>query len=424
MVGQRGAGGKASEGRRAPARAPGGTTRSGGPRIGPPWEAGAQMTSFDAAEARLIESAEQFAAEALAPYAEEWERRGAVPDAALHLAAAKAGLTLLMNDPPHGPGRVRFPVAGRVAEVLAEACMPFALVALAHNYVAWALRGAPSDSVRAKYLPAMYAGETIGVFCLTEPQGGSDAANIQTSARKVGDQWVLQGEKAWIMRAASADFFGVYAQTEPGSGARGMAMFAVDADAAGVERFGFDLFAGRAFGMGGFRLHDVAVDESALLVPPGEGLRSALAAIDVARATVASMCCGLLRRGVDEAVTYTQSRNAFGQTIADFQGIQWMLADAATDLEAARALADRALEALEAKQNGSVLAAHAKKFASRMALSRLADCMQVMGANGAKSETASSRHLGYAKLAQYLDGATEIQNVVISRNLFRGGQRG
>ncbi len=379
------------------------------------------MAPFSSAEERIIESARQFAAEALAPHAEEWERRAAVPDAELHRAAAKAGLTLLMNDPPHGPGRVRFPVAGRVAEALAEACMPFALVILAHNYVAWALRDAPSESIRERYLPGMLAGEHFGVFCLTEPQGGSDAQQIRTTARRVGDGWVLDGEKAWIMRAASADFYGVYAQTEPGSGGRGMAMFAVDADAPGVESFTFDVFAGRAFGMGGFRLRDVRVDDDALLVPPGEGLRSALGAIDVARATVASMCCGLLRRGIEEAVTYTQGRQAFGQTIADFQGIQWMMADAATDLEAAQGLADRSLAALEAKQQGSVLAAHAKKFASRVALSRLADCMQVMGANGAKSETASSRHLGYAKLAQYLDGATEIQNVVISRDLFRSG---
>jgi alkylation response protein AidB-like acyl-CoA dehydrogenase len=379
------------------------------------------MTSLDASEAEIVQAAEQFAAESLAPFAEDWERSGVVPDRALHRAAAKAGLTLLMTEQPHGHGRVRFPVAGRVAETLADAFMPFALVLLAHNYVAWALRDSSSDAIRAKYLPSMRAGEAIGVFCLTEPQGGSDAANIQSRARRVGNQWVLDGEKAWIMRAESADFYGVYAQTEPGSGARGMAMFAVDAAAPGVERFGFDLFAGRAFGMGGFRLHEVSVDANALLVPPGEGLRVALGAIDVARATVASMCCGLLRSGIVEAVGYTKAREAFGQRIADFQGIQWMLADAETDLEAARALADRSLEALEAKRHGSVLAAHAKKFASRVALTRLADCMQVMGANGAKSETRSSRHLGYAKLAQYLDGATEIQNVVISRNLFRDG---
>ncbi len=377
------------------------------------------MPRFTAAEERLVEGARQFAAEALAPRAEEWERRAVVPDAELHRAAAKAGLTLLMNDPPYGPGRVRFPVVGRVGEVLSEACMPFALLVLAHNYVAWALRDAPSDAIREKYLPGMFAGELSGVFCLTEPQGGSDAQQIRTTARKVDGGWVLDGEKAWIMQAAAADFYGVYAQTEPGSGGRGMAMFAVDRDAPGVESFTFDVFAGRAFGMGGFRLDGVRVADDALLVPPGEGLRSALGAIDVARATVAAMCCGLLRRGIEEAVAYTQERHAFGQTIADFQGIQWMMADAATDLEAARGLADRSLEALEAKEQGSVLAAHAKKFASRVALARLGDCMQVMGANGAKSETVSSRHLGYAKLAQYLDGANEIQNVVISRDLFR-----
>lgn len=376
------------------------------------------MAGFDSTEMALIRAARDFASTHLASGAEEWERSGVVPDPRLHRQAAKVGLTLLMLDAPHGNGRVSFPVAGAVAEALAEVCMPFALVLLAHNYVALALRDCPSEALRAKYLPAMREGEAFGVFCLTEPQGGSDAANIQTRARRVGNDWVLDGEKAWIMRATSADFYGVYAQTEPGSGSRGIAMFLVDADAPGVERSRFDVFAGRAFGMGGFRLNEVRVAADAMLVPPGQGLRAALRAIDIARATVASMACGLLHRGIREAVDYTKSRRAFGGTIADFQGIQWMLADAETDLEAARGLANRSLEALEAEREGSVRAAHAKKFATRVALARLADCMQVMGANGAKSEMCSSRHLGYAKLAQYLDGATEIQNVVISRSLF------
>ena len=189
-----------------------------------------------------------------------------------------------------------------------------------------------------------------------------------------------------------------------------------------IERFPFELFAGHAFGMGGFRMREVRLGSDALLVPPGKGLHAALAAIDVARATVASMCCGLLARGIEEAVSYTGERQLFGQRVADFQGIQWMLADAATDLEASRALAERALAALEAGRAGSIPAAHAKKFATRVALARLVDCMQVMGANGAKRERAASRHLGYAKLAQYLDGATEIQNVVISRDLFRAAR--
>ncbi len=373
---------------------------------------------WTAAEWALLERTREFAGHHLAPHAAAWEREGALPEKTLHREAARAGLTLLMMDEPAGHGRIPFPLAGAVAEILAEVCMPFALVLFAHNYVGWALRDGPSEALRERYLPGMRSGDHFGVFCLTEPQGGSDAAAIQTLARRVPGGWVLDGEKAWIMCATSADFYGVYAQTEAGSGSRGIAMFLVDADAPGVERFPFDLFAGRGFGMGGFRMRDVRVDDDALLVPPGQGLRSAFRAIDVARATVAAMSCGLLARGLREAVDYTKEREAFGATIADFQGVQWMLADAATDLEAARGLTRTCLEALETEREGTLHAAHAKKFATRVALARLGDCMQVMGANGAKSETFASRHFGYAKLAHYLDGANEIQNVVISRALF------
>jgi alkylation response protein AidB-like acyl-CoA dehydrogenase len=269
----------------------------------------------------------------------------------------------------------------------------------------------------------MRAGEIQGVFSLTEPQSGSDVTAIQTTATRTSSGFVLNGEKAWILRAESADFFGVYAQTKPGSGAKGIAMFLVNADSPGLQKFSFDLFAGRAFGMGGFTLKNVEIPESAILIEPGVALRSALTAIDVARATVASMCCGLLQRGLDEALTTTSKRRAFGRTIGEFQGVQWMLADIATDLEASRALANAALDKIDKGEPATLQAAHAKKFASRACLKGLVDCMQVMGANGARTESVSSRHLGYAKLAQYLDGTTEIQNVVIARHLYKTFQK-
>jgi alkylation response protein AidB-like acyl-CoA dehydrogenase len=362
----------------------------------------------------FVETARSFAEERLMAQAEAWERDGGVPPD-VHRQAALAGLTLLMTPSPYRP-KLPFSAVGQVAEELAAACLPVALLLIAHNYVSWSLLDSGRQALCRQYLPKMKAGESIGVFCLTEPQSGSDAAGIQTLATRTGNGFVLNGEKAWIMRAESADFFGVYAQTEARSGARGIAMFLIDAVHPGITRFGFDLFAGRAFGMGGFRLKNVEIPEPALLVEPGQGLRSALRAIDVARATVASMCCGLLRRGLEEAVSVTSERRAFGQVLGDSQGLQWMLADVATNLEASRALAATALEALDRGESGSVQAAHAKKFASRVCLTGLVGCMQVMGAT---SETASSRHLGYAKLAQYLDGATEIQNVVIARELYK-----
>ena len=374
------------------------------------------MTKSVIDSAEWKNAARSFARDHLVAKAQEWEMAGLLPES-LHREAAKAGLTLVMAPEPFGP-KLSYRNVGHIAEELSAGFFPFALALISHNYLAWAILGDGNEKLRDRYLPQMKAGEIQGVFSLTEPQSGSDVAAIQTAATRTSNGFLLNGEKAWILRAESADFFGVYAQTNPGSGPKGIAMFLVEADLPGIRRFSFDLFAGQAFGMGGFTLKDVEVPESALLIEPGQALKSALSAIDVARATVASMCCGLLRRGLEEALSTTTQRHAFGHAIGEFQGVQWMLADVATDLEASRALANVALEKLDNGEPASLYAAHAKKFASRACLKGLVDCMQVMGANGAKTESVSSRHLGYAKLSQYLDGATEIQNVVISRHLY------
>ena len=132
------------------------------------------------------------------------------------------------------------------------------------------------------------------------------------------------------------------------------------------------------------------------------------------------MCCGMLGNALGIAVEYTKTREVFGQKTAEFQGLQWLLADAATDLAAARALAYQAASAMDSGAPATVLSAHAKKFATRVALQRVGDCMQAMGAAGYRANRPLARHLACAKMAQYLDGTSEIQNVVISRELFRG----
>ena len=131
------------------------------------------------------------------------------------------------------------------------------------------------------------------------------------------------------------------------------------------------------------------------------------------------MCCGMLRAGLETALDYSTRREVFGRPVADYQGVRWQLADVATNLEAARLLTYRAAQAIDQGEEATAFAAHAKKFASRVALTGLSDCMQAMGANGLLAEHPLGRHLAAAKIAQYLDGTTEIQNVVISRALFR-----
>ncbi|MFV2089428.1 MAG: acyl-CoA dehydrogenase family protein, partial [Pseudomonadales bacterium] len=250
--------------------------------------------------------------------------------------------------------------------------------------------------------------------------GGSDAPAIKSLAIKADNGWTLSGHKSWISNAAAADILSVYANTDPSNGWRGIACFLIDADLAGVKRGQtYDLMGGHALGTGEFAFDKVALSTEDLFLPTERAFKEAMAGIDLARVNVAAMACGMLSSALAQAISYAQTREVFGQAVAELQGPQWQLADVATDLAAARALTYQAANALKADADATILSAHAKKFATRMALERISDCMQVMGAAGFRTDRSLGRHLACAKMAQYLDGTTEIQNVVISRGFAR-----
>lgn len=374
-------------------------------------------------ETKALEAARGFAREIVAPNAATWELERRQPREAFAEAAARGLCGLIVSRELGGSG-CGVTAMARVMQTLAAADLAFAFALVVHNNLAGAIARAGSEAQRRRFLPDMLSGRRIGAFLLTEPRGGSDAAAIETLARREGDGWRLDGEKAWVSNAANADLLCVYAQTDPALGWRGIASFLVDAGAPGVERLGpYRLLGGHALGTGGFRFAGVRLAADALFAPPGEAFKAAMLGIDIARVNVAAMCCGLLEDALDRALDRIAARPAFGGTLADQQGLQWLLADVATDLEASRLLAFDAAARLNAGESSAAAAAHAKKFATRAALKGVADCMQAMGAEGLKHEHPLARHLAGAKIAQYLDGATEIQNVVISRALLKGRPR-
>ncbi len=364
--------------------------------------------------------AKDFAANTVAPNAPAWESDRTAPRDTLK-QAADAGLCRLLASTDAGGEALPVGVMARIMEELSYADMAFAFALVVHNNLTGAIcrRGRPDQVER--YAPDMMTGRRIGAFLLTEAKGGSDAAAIATTATPDGDGWRLNGEKAWITNAAHADVLSVYAQTDAAQGWRGIAAFLIDANQDGVIREApYEMLGCHATGAGGFRFEDCKVTADQMFVPPGEGFKAAMSGIDVARVNVAAMCSGMLRCGLETALEFTARHQAFGAPIADLQGLQWMLADVATDLEASRALAYVAAQAIDsAGDNAAIKAAHAKKFATRAALARLADCMQVMGARGFRQDLPLARHLAAAKMAQYLDGTTEIQNVVIARALLK-----
>lgn len=371
-------------------------------------------------ERDMVARAAAFAADVVAPNAADWEAARTVPRAAL-VEAATAGLCGLVVPTELGGRGLGVVATARVMQELAAADLAFAFALVVHNNLAGNIARNGTTAQIERYLPDMLTGRRIGAFLLTEPKGGSDAAAIETRADRNGAGWVLDGEKAWVTNAAVADILSVYAQTDPTAGWRGIACFLVEAGAPGVERgAAYQLMGGHAMGTGGFRFTGTPVGPEGMLLAAGAGFKAAMSGIDFARVVVAAMCCGMMQAGLDCALDYAVRRRAFGQAIADFQGIQWMLADAATDLQASRLMTYDAARSLDAGADATVASAHAKKFATRAALARLADCMQTMGAAGARAEYPLARHLAAAKLAQFLDGTTEIQNVVIARALLRG----
>ncbi len=370
-------------------------------------------------ETSLVEIARTFAAEHIAPHAADWELNRSVPVTTFR-EAARAGLTGVLVPKALGGRGARHVAAAKVLEELAGACFAFTFGLWVHNNLLNSIaRNGTPDQI-ARYVPAMLAGERIGAFCLTEPGAGSDAAAITTRAEQSADSWRLSGEKAWVTNGVQADVFGVYAQTNPAQGWRGIASFLVSGDAPGLIREApYTLLGGHAMGVTELRLTDCPVPETDLLFGPGDGFKAAMRGITAARTFVGAGCCGILTSSLQTALRYGATRQTFGKPLLSFQGLQWELADVATDLEAARLLTYQAAAALDRGEAAVAEAAHAKKFASRVALTGVSQCMQALGAVGLRTDAPLARHLATAKMTHYLDGATEIQNIVISRALLK-----
>jgi alkylation response protein AidB-like acyl-CoA dehydrogenase len=370
-------------------------------------------------ETAIVARAREFAREHVAPRAVEWENaRRSCKDAVRR--AAREGFAGLLLSERHGRLGVTLVAATRVFEELAAAHLPFAFSLVVHANLIRAIDRLGSREQIETLLPRLLGGDMIGAFCLTEPGTGSDAANLMTQATRDGPGWRIRGEKAWVTNGSVADLASVYVQTDPARGWRGIAALLVPLSMPGIERLpAYGMLGGHAMATSGLRFVDCVVGEDAMLVPPGAGFKAAMAGIDVARVLLAGMCCGILGDSLDRAIAYARDRRAFGRPIADFQGLQWSLADVATGLAAARALTYAAARHVDAGGDGSLMAAHAKKFATRAALNGVSACMRTMGAVALRDDYPLGRHLASAQIAEYLDGTTGIQNLVIARELFR-----
>ena len=371
---------------------------------------------LDPVDEHVVDQAKLFADEHLKPHAEHWEQNKQQPEKTLRMAISRfAGVGIPKK--LGGQGRSMATLA-RVYEEMAKVDIGFTCALAVHNNVTIAASLIENSSLRGRYLDRLMSGEAIGAFLLTEPGAGSDATSIQTLAVENNGQYIINGNKAWVTNGLNADLLALFTQTVPGSSARGIAGFVIESDMPGVSaKPAYNMLGNHAMGVNELTFTDCAADAESMAFAPGAGFKAAMYGINVARFGVAAMCNGALEGGLNTAVDYANKREAFGRAIISHQGLQWQLAEVLTQLEASRMLTYRTAEIMDSGENATLMAAHAKKYATRAAFEGLSTAMQAMGASGLLRENPLARQLSGARVTYYMDGTTEIQNVVIGRSL-------
>ncbi|MEM7747378.1 MAG: acyl-CoA dehydrogenase family protein [Pseudomonadota bacterium] len=359
-------------------------------------------------ELEVLDRTRDFADNILAPRAALWDRDNTFDQATIREAAG-TGLTGVQVPAELGGLGLAFSCKARVAEILAAVDFGFAMSLINTQNVAQKLaRDAPTDLAR-HYIPALLSGERLGSTALTEPHAGSDFAAISTTATRDGNDWLLNGTKAWIINTVASDVLVVYAQTEPGSGGAGIAAFLVDGQRDGFTRSKlFALTSQHSIGAGGFELHNYRASNHEMLQPPGRAFKAALSSINEARTYVAAMCCGMVAEALEIAADYGRKRTTFGKRLGEHQGWRWSLGEADLELAAAQQLVAHAVGLIDQGEDSQFAAAKAKIFATRMAERHLPALAQLMGAEGLRDCYPFGRHLIAARVAGFVDGSTEM----------------
>ncbi len=306
-------------------------------------------------------------------------------------------------------------------EEISKACASTGVIMSVNNsLVCDPLQKFGNDAQREKYLKPLAVGEKLGAYCLTEPEAGSDAQNQRTTAVRDGDHYVVNGTKNFITNGQTADTYIVYCKTDPEAGHRGISALIVEAESEGLTRGSKENTMGiRASSTCSLFFNNVRVPAENLIGKEGEGFKIALATLDGGRIGIAAQALGIASAALEAATKYSQERTTFGKPIAGLQAIQWMLADSATEVDAARLLTYRAAVKKDSGERYSVEASMAKLAASRTAVVVADRAVQIHGGYGYIKEYPVERYYRDAKITELYEGTSEIQRLVISRNLLR-----
>ena len=367
----------------------------------------------------LLDEVRRFSVEEIRPGLAERDKNHEYP-ADLIAGLGELGLLGMMIDEEHGGAEMDPLTYCLVVEELAAVCPSISITMSVTNSVcAWPIQHFGSDELKARVLPELAAGEAIGGFGLTEPGSGSDAGSMKTVARRDGDEWVIDGEKAWITNGGVGKWFVVLARTDVDAGAKGISAFVVPSDAPGFrvgnseEKLGL-----RASNTVTLYFDGCRVPAANLLGGEGQGFRIAMSTLDHSRVGVAAQCLGIHRRALELATSYAKERVQFGRPIAQFQGVSFKIAQIATELEAARSLTYYAA-LRDGQSDAGRLASQAKLYASEAANRACWESLQIHGGNGFSEDYEIARLYRDVRVTTIYEGTSEMQRMVIARHLTR-----
>jgi alkylation response protein AidB-like acyl-CoA dehydrogenase len=378
-----------------------------------------RMTALTPEQILIRQTAADFAAERLRPFAGEWDEKKHFPVDVIREAAGLGFAGLYVNEDVGGSALSRFD-AVLVFEQLSQGCVSTAAYISIHNMCSWMIDRFASEEMRKEWLPQLTSMELLSSYCLTEPGAGSDAAGLKTRAVKDGGDYILNGAKQFISGAGVSDVYVVMARTGQ-DGPKGVSTFIVRKDDKGIafganeKKMGWNSQPTRQV-----IFEDLRIPASRRVGAEGDGFRFAMAGLDGGRLNIAACSLGGMQDALDKALAYTKERKQFGQAIADFQATQFKLADMETETQAARAMLYNAAQELDAKTpQATRWCAMAKRFVTDTGFKVANDALQLHGGYGYLSDYGVERIVRDLRVHQILEGTNEVMRVIISRDMLR-----
>ncbi len=365
----------------------------------------------------LVDSARTFAARELSPHAADWDRDHHFPVDVIRRAAEQGYLALYLPEQDGGLGLSRLS-ASLIFEQLSAGCVATTAFLTIHNMASWMLASFADQALKEQWLPRLISGELLASYCLTEPDAGSDAANLRTRAKRDGNDYVLDGSKCFISGAGATEVLIVMARTG-GDGAKGISCFLVPADAEGISYGRNELKMGWcAQPTRSITFSNVRIPAANRIGPEGQGFVYAMQGLDGGRLNIASCSLGAAQAALEQSLRYVEERKQFGKPLAEFQALQFKLADMLTALTASRQMVRLAAHKLDHQHpQASLYCAMAKRFATDQCFALCNDALQLHGGYGYLNDYPLERWVRDSRVHQILEGTNEIMRVIIARRL-------